>query len=226
MGLLKSFKKVLKSPLGKAALMMGLGHFGPQFLGAGSSGLGQWKNVPWKDLPWWKAGLVAGGAGALAQETDDDKKTEIDTSGHVGYLKARQGNINEWTEWLMDQDDTLTYEEAYAQASDPMFSKAEGGIVGLAQGGRIGLKKGNGWDPGVGRDQRGYKSDHGQFASGNISTPQQQAEQFASRPVSQGHANEGWQTYAIPPKKPSLGHRIDDAATRFLPNWLRRTPNI
>ena len=30
MGLLKSFKKVLKSPLGKAALMMGLGHFGPQ----------------------------------------------------------------------------------------------------------------------------------------------------------------------------------------------------
>ena len=233
MGLLKSFKKVLKSPLGKAALMMGLGHFGPQFLGAGSSGLGQWKNVPWKDLPWWKAGLVAGGAGALAQETDDDKKTEIDTSGHVGYLKARQGNINEWTEWLMDQDDTLTWEEAYAQASDPMFSKAEGGIVGLAQGGRIGLAKGD-WSPGVAAEERAAIGKAAADAwnsspkgkPGMLSTPQQQAEQFASRPVSQGHANEGWQTYAIPPKKPSLGHRIDDAATRFLPTWLRRTPNI
>ena len=44
MGLLSSitkpFKKILKSPIGKAALLMGLGHFGPKMFGQ-PAGFGQ-----------------------------------------------------------------------------------------------------------------------------------------------------------------------------------------
>ena len=42
----KAVKKIAKSPIGKAALMAGLGYFGPKFLGAGKAGFGQWGNVP------------------------------------------------------------------------------------------------------------------------------------------------------------------------------------
>ena len=128
MGLLKSFKKILKSPIGKAALGIGAFMYGPKFLGGKEMGMGLkgWQGLQWGKIPAWKIATGAIGAGAVLGDEEDNKpKTEIDTSGHEGYLKARQGHINEWTEWLMDQDDTLTYEEAYAQASDPMFSKAE-----------------------------------------------------------------------------------------------------
>ena len=40
-----------------------------------------------------------------------------------------------------------------------------GGIVGLKHGGRIGFKKG-GWDPGAGRDTRGYQTSHPSHGGG------------------------------------------------------------
>jgi hypothetical protein len=143
MGLLKSFKKILKSPLGKAALGIGAFMYGPKFLGGSemAKGLQGWQGLQWGKIPAWKIATSVMGAGAvLGDEEEDDDKPKIDTSGHEGYLNSRKMYIDEWTQWLMDQDDTLTYEEAHAQASDPLFNKAQGGLIGLAQGGRI---KGN-----------------------------------------------------------------------------------
>ena len=258
-GITKPFKKVLRSPIGKAAAMWAMYNYGPM-MGGHETGFKGWQKMfpkllateapviggyPSETSPvgigkvfdWMgknKALTAAGlavGAGAVGDDVLEEKKTVIDDSGHRGYLNARKGFVDEWTEWLIDQGhDEVT---ARAMAEKELFAKAEGGIVGLAQGGRIGMAEG--WPgPGVAAEERAAIGKAAADAwnsspkgkPGMLSTPQQQAEQFASRPVSQGHANEGWQTYAIPPKKPSLGHRIDDAATRFLPNWLRRTPNI
>ena len=46
MGLLKSFKKVLKSPIGKAALGIGAFMYGPKLFGAGNDlgGQGGWES--------------------------------------------------------------------------------------------------------------------------------------------------------------------------------------
>ena len=42
----RAAKKVIKSPLGKMGLLAAGAYFGPQFLGAGKAGFGQWGNVP------------------------------------------------------------------------------------------------------------------------------------------------------------------------------------
>ena len=90
----KPFKKVLKSPIGKAALMLGLGHFGPKMLGTDKAGFGQWGNVSWKDLPWWKAGLIAGGTSAIAGGMEEEDETisisDAGGTGHDDYLRMRQ----------------------------------------------------------------------------------------------------------------------------------------
>jgi len=86
----------------------------------------------------------------------------------------------------MDQDDTLSYEDAHAQASDPLFNKAQGGLISLAQGGRIGLAKGD-WSPGVAAEERAAISDaaaatmYGSGKPGMISTPEQQADMVRRR---------------------------------------------
>jgi len=103
MGLLKSFKKVLKSPLGKAALLVGLGYFGPKMFGA-KAGFGQWGDAftKFRGMDTWKQALIVGGttsaAGALAEGVEDDDKPKIDTSGHEGYLNSRKMFVVEWTE--------------------------------------------------------------------------------------------------------------------------------
>ena len=137
----KPFKKILKSPLGKAALLAGLGYLGYTKMGPGTK-FGSWFGglKPWQQALTIGTGTSA--AGALAGGVEDDDKPKIDTSGHEGYLNSRKMFVDEWTEWLMDQDDTLSYEDAHAQASDPLFNKAEGGLISLAQGGRIGLAQG------------------------------------------------------------------------------------
>ena len=75
---------------------------------------------------------------------------------------------------------------------DPFFNPedipfAHGGLAHILQvprkryaKGRTGFEKG-GWSPGVGRDDKGYKSDHGSYSGGD------------------GHVDRGWQTYAIEP---------------------------
>ena len=144
MGLLKSFKKVLKSPIGKAALLMGLGHFGPKMFGA-DAGFGQWGNAftNFKGMePAWKQALIVGGttaaAGAVGNEIEEKTESVVDTSGHEGYLNARKNFVDEWASWYMQQGDDE--ETAYAKASKAMFN--DGGIVGLANGGRIGMFQG------------------------------------------------------------------------------------
>ena len=149
-GIVKPFKKVLKSPIGKAALGIGAFMYGPKLFGTGNKlgGLGGWgqaKNI-FSSMTDWKKSLIVGGntagIGAAGDEVMEKSTTVVDDTGHKGYLTARKGFVDEWAQWLMDQDDTLTYEEAVAQASSPLFNKAEGGIVGLAQGGRIGMAGG------------------------------------------------------------------------------------
>ena len=263
-GVTKPFKKILRSPIGKAAGLAALYQFGPMMGGHGTGAAGWQKMFPkllatettaglgldqalagetqatglGKVLNWMgkNKALTAGAgvmaAGAMGDDVLEESKTVIDTSGHEGYLNSREMFLDEWAKWLMDQDDTLSYEEAMEKVSDPLFKKAQGGLISLARGGRIGMAEG--WPgPGVAAEERGeaiskaaVATMHGSGKPGMLSTPQQQAEQFAARQGPKEHADKGWQTYAIPPKKPSLGHRIDDAATRFLPTWLRRTPNI
>ena len=107
MGLLKSitkpFKKVLRSPIGKAALMYATWKFGPKAFGADMpmGGQGGW-GAAWgkfASMPAWKQALIAGGtgavAGALGDEVIDDKpKAAIDDSGQKGYLTARKGFVD------------------------------------------------------------------------------------------------------------------------------------
>ena len=166
-GVTKPLKKVLRSPIGKAALMYATWKFGPKAFGSenlgGAGGWGQaaTKLPPWlyeagaqpiqqptgilakplafaKKHPYITAGAAAMGAGAMAEpELLEESTTVVDDSGHRGYLNARKGFVDEWTQWLVDQghdEDT-----ARAMAEKELFAKAEGGVVGLAQGGRIGL---------------------------------------------------------------------------------------
>ena len=154
MGLLKSFKKVLKSPIGKAAMLAGLGYFGPKMFGA-DAGFGQWGNAYSKFDAWpmWKKAATVGGitmgAGAIENEIEEKTESVVDTSGHEGYLNSRKMFVDEWTQWLMDSDEDLSYEEARTQAERALFNKAQGGLIGLAQGGRIGLQKGSNRQPGM-----------------------------------------------------------------------------
>jgi len=176
-GITKPFKKVLRSPIGKAALMYATWKFGPKAFGAtdlgGSGGWGQAaaKLPPWlvggtettegvsgilhqkttpsllgrfKNMsPLAKAATIGGATmavGAMGDDVLEESTTVVDDSGHRGYLNARKGFVDEWTQWLIDQghdEDT-----ARAMAEKELFAKAEGGVVGLAQGGRIGLYPG------------------------------------------------------------------------------------
>ena len=131
MGLLKSFKKVLKSPIGNAAMLAGLGYFGPKMFGA-DAGFGQWGNAYSKFDAWpmWKKAATVGGitmgAGAIGDEIEEKTESVVDTSGHEGYLNARKNFVDEWASWYMQQGDDE--ETAYAKASKAMFNN--GGIVG------------------------------------------------------------------------------------------------
>ena len=173
-GITKPFKKILRSPIGKAAGLAALFYGAPMMGGYGAGGAG-WKKMltakaPWlyaegvpgvanpgadptgiltkalgfaKKHPYITAGGTAMAAGALGDDVLEESKTVIDDTGHKGYLKAREMNLDEWAKWAMDQDDTLTYEEALEKVSDPLFNKAQGGLISLARGGRIGLQGGS-----------------------------------------------------------------------------------
>ena len=90
-----------------------------------------------------KAATVGAGAmatGAMGDDVLEESKTVVDTSGHEGYLNARKGFVDEWTEWLVNQGhDEVT---ARAMAEKELFTANEGGLAGRAQGGRIGLYAG------------------------------------------------------------------------------------
>jgi hypothetical protein len=138
----KPFKKVLRSPIGKAALGIGAFMYGPKFLGGKQMGMGLpgWQALEWGKIPAWKIATgVMGTGAALGEEEENTVSAITDTSGHEGYLNARKNFVDEWASWYMQQgDDEAT---AYAKAREAMFN--DGGIVGLAQGGRIGFKDGH-----------------------------------------------------------------------------------
>jgi len=85
----KPVKKVLKSDLGKLALMYGAYRYGPGLLDKNATG---WGNVNWKGIPAWKIGAASGVlslAGSMDEE--EDKITDVaDTAGHDAYLKYRK----------------------------------------------------------------------------------------------------------------------------------------
>ena len=138
----KPFKKVLRSPIGKAALGIGAFMYGPKFLGGKEMGMGLpgWQALEWGKIPAWKIASGVMGAGAVLGEEEEGTVNAIkDTSGHEGYLNARKNFVDEWASWYMQQGhDEAT---AYAKAREAMFN--DGGIVSLAQGGRIGFKDGH-----------------------------------------------------------------------------------
>ena len=97
-GIVKPFKKVLKSPIGKAALGIGAFMYGPKLFGTGNKvgGLGGWGQAWGKFAamdPWKKALIVGGttaGIGAAGDEVMEKSETVIDDTGHKGYLTARK----------------------------------------------------------------------------------------------------------------------------------------
>jgi len=89
----KVVKKVLKSDVGKAALL-GLGaYYGPGMLGGGK-GFGGWKSVPWSTLSPWKIGaLTAGGTyleSQLSEEEEEPSWAGDADEGHQAYLRYRK----------------------------------------------------------------------------------------------------------------------------------------
>ena len=86
----KPVKKVLKSDLGKLALMYGAYRYGPGLLDKNATG---WGDVAWKKIPAWKIGAGSGVlslAGSSMDEEEDEITDVADTAGHDAYLKYRK----------------------------------------------------------------------------------------------------------------------------------------
>ena len=82
-GITKPFKKVLRSPIGKAALGIGAFMYGPKLFGTGNAlgGQGGWGQA-WTKFgalkPWQQAATVGGitmGAGAIGEEVTDETES-------------------------------------------------------------------------------------------------------------------------------------------------------
>jgi hypothetical protein len=91
-GVTKPFKKILKSPIGKAAALAGLGYLGYRGMGPGTK-FGKWFGTLG---PLKQAGIVGLGTTGLSlagQGFEEDEEEEVivdDTSGQENYLAARK----------------------------------------------------------------------------------------------------------------------------------------
>jgi hypothetical protein len=90
-GVTKPFKKILKSPIGKAAALAGLGYLGYRGMGPGTN-FGKWFGALG---PLKQAGIVGLGTTGLSLagqgfEEDEEEVIVDDTSGQENYLAARK----------------------------------------------------------------------------------------------------------------------------------------
>ena len=136
-----------------------------------------------QDLKW----LLEGGGGAQGDPIALFAKYFGNAATRNIPSDATPAVIDSFAKKLMQAKDTMG-----RRIDDPFFNPedipfAHGGLAHILQvprkryaKGRTGFEKG-GWSPGVGRDDKGYKSDHGSYSGGD------------------GHVDRGWQTYAIEP---------------------------
>lgn len=147
----RAAKKVLKSPIGKAALIGAAGYFGPLAFGAKAAGFGQWANVipktgfmanllrtkgatagTWGKLSPWKLGIA--GLSALpffmgGKDDDDDDKFDY------------EGAKNKYADEIMRikrgvMAGSLNPNEFSYLPSNYTYTGAEGGRAGMYAGGQ------------------------------------------------------------------------------------------
>ena len=136
----KPFKKIIKSPLGKAALLGGIGYLATP----GTMGVGSWN--PAGKAQWWKGlmGPGTGGDGILSSVGSfiGKNKVPLAIAGGLGLGTAAmaKGAEEEEPSWAGDtgtgHDDYLRMRKLWDWGGeDPMFSRqAKGGRVGAQQG--------------------------------------------------------------------------------------------
>ena len=80
-------------------------------------------------------GIGTGAAAGIADEPLDEPLEEIDDRGHKDYLRNRSLYVDEWAQWLVDEDPSLSLADAKEiVTNDPMFSGSKGGRVGAQAG--------------------------------------------------------------------------------------------
>ena len=98
-----------------------------------------------------------------AEEEAEIEATSTANEGERATLQMtfmrQAGHDEETIKETLDMNDLGEYYEP------PVEDAAQGGIIGLKNGGRIGFKKG-GWDPGAGRDKKGYQTSHPSHGGG------------------------------------------------------------
>jgi len=161
----KPFKKIIKSPLGKAALIGGLGYLTMGGAGVGFKGL---TSKPWmKAAAGWASKnrvplMIAGGLGlgtaAMAQQSEEEEPSWAGDSGqgHADYLKMRK--LWDWG------------------GEEPMFSANQGGRVGAQQGMYAGQGLGSLQGAEVGMSQVNQPADQGILEQASGTTDQGQSE--------------------------------------------------
>jgi hypothetical protein len=160
----KPFKKIIKSPLGKAALVGGLGYLTM----GGAGGFKGLTSKPWmKGIAGWASKnrvplMIAGGLGlgtaAMAQQSEEEEPSWAGDSGqgHADYLRARK---------LWDWGD-----------QQPMFSANQGGRVGAQAGMYAGQGLGSLQGAEVGMSQVNQPADQGILEQASVTTDQGQSE--------------------------------------------------
>ena len=130
MGLLskitKPFRKVLKSPIGKAALMLGIGHFGPTMFGQ-SAGMGNWGKAygAFKKWPMWKQAATVGGitmgAGAVGDEVIDETSMYVNSyrDNDYMYMKTSQYFISKQDKSKVRTSDLADYCDMVRDGVEP-----------------------------------------------------------------------------------------------------------
>ena len=106
------------------------------------------------------------------ENTRIEEKTEEARSAKESEIVARKGQAyyDRAVETAGGRDpsqgNTVTGYGTSGLGRNPEDKMAKGGRVGYFFGGRAGFAEG-GWSPGVGRDEKGYQSDHGSYTGGD-----------------------------------------------------------
>ena len=183
-GITKPFKKILRSPIGKAALGIGAFMYGPKLLGAQNiGGAGGWGQA-WKGLPPWLMGgteTTEGLGGILHQKTTPSllgrfkNMSTLGKAATVGVGAAAAGalgdDVMEKSETIIDtsgHDDYLNSRKMFvdewtdwliAQGHDEDTARAmaEKELFNKAEGGLIGLAQGGRIDLQQGSHRGGFE---------------------------------------------------------------------
>ena len=178
----KPIKKIIKSPLGKAALLGGIGYLATP----GTMGVGSWN--PAGKAQWWKGlmGPGTGGDGILSSVGSfiGKNKVPLAIAGGLGLGTAAmaKGAEEEEPSWAGDtgtgHDDYLRMRKLWDWGGeDPMFSRqAKGGRVGAQAGMYAGQGLGSLQGAEAGMSQVNQPADQGVLEQASVTTDQGQSE--------------------------------------------------